>query len=99
MVPVLAAAATLASSAIPGMVSATYPEIMGCSQACQVAAGGWPFPYAVDYPGLSPGGSAGLLGVVLGVDQLWAGSLAATFACWLGLIAAVVFGVDRQHRK
>lgn len=63
LVPVLAAAATLASSGIPGMVSATYPDIMGCSEGCQVAAGGWPFPYAIDNPGISPVGSASMIGV------------------------------------
>jgi len=99
LVPVLAAVATLASSAIPRMVSAAYPDIMGCAQACQVPAGGWPFPYVVDYPGLSPVGSASLVGVVMGVDHLWAGSLAATFACWVGLFAAVVWIAGRRLQQ
>lgn len=87
LVALLAAAATCASGAISGTVSASYPDIMGCEQACRVAAGGWPFAYAVDYPGISPVGSASMTGAVLGVDKLWAGSLAATFGCWLALFA------------
>jgi hypothetical protein len=97
LVPTLAAVATLASSAIPGMVSASYPDIMGCYESCQVVAGGWPFPYVVDYPGLSPVHSASLFGVVLGVDRLWAGSLAATLLFWFALFVTVAWTVSRRR--
>jgi hypothetical protein len=86
-----AAIATLASSLIRQDVRTTYPEIFSCERSCQVAAAGWPFPYLVDYPGLSPSGSADLGGAVLGADKLWIGSLGATFISWFALIAGVLF--------
>ena len=85
----IAGVLTLGSSFIPRTVSAQYDDIMGCEQSCQVAAGGWPFAYAVDYPGLSPLGSADIVGLLLGVDMLRVGALAATFACW-GLMALML---------
>ena len=77
-----AAGATAGSSFVHRKVSATYADIMGCEQSCQLAAGGWPFAYVVDYPGLSPSGSADLVGLFIGVDKLWLGSLTATFLVW-----------------
>ena len=59
----------LLSSAKAGSASATYSEIMGCEQSCEVAAGGWPVPYLVDYPGISVVGSVDLMGGLLGEDH------------------------------
>jgi len=81
---------TIASSAIPRRATARYADIMGCEVTCPVAAGGWPFAYVVDYPGLSPSGSADVLGYLLGVDRLLHGSLAATFLCWLLFFAVLL---------
>lgn len=85
-----AAAAALLSSVVPRQVVARYGDIMGCEQSCVVAAGGWPFAYAVDYPGLSVGGRADALEVLLGEDRLWMASFALTFAYWVVMVAAVV---------
>jgi hypothetical protein len=87
--------ATLASSAIPGRVRAIYPGTLDCQQGCDFVAGGWPFPYLVDHPGISPTGSVSLVNGVLGVDLVWPGSLAATFLCWLGLFVPVAWLVTR----
>ena len=81
---------TLATSARQIDTMARYPDIMGCEAACEVAAAGWPFPYLVDYPGLSPVGSVSLIGALLGMDILRPGALAATFLCWWAFIAAMV---------
>ena len=95
LVAVLAAAATLASSAIPGRVRAAYPGSMDCQQGCEFVAAGWPFPYLVDHPGISPTGSVSLVNGMLGVDLIWPGPLFASFAFWLGLAAAITWLVVR----
>lgn len=90
-VTVLSGLATISSSFINRTVSAVYPDILGCERSCETAAGGWPFPFVVDYPGLSPGGTADLVGALLGVDRLWFGSLAGTFFSWLIIFYALLF--------
>ena len=92
---VAAITATLASSAIPGRVTAAYPGSENCKQGCEFVAGGWPFPYLVDHPGISPIGSVSLVNGFLGVDLIYPGSLAATFGCWLGLLVAAAWLVRR----
>ena len=77
---------------------ATYPDIMGCESACLVAAGGWPFPYLVDYPGLSPAGSASLIGAMLGVDVIWPDELATTFLFWLAMSVLAVWALVRKRQ-
>jgi len=90
-----AAVATLASTAIPGHVRAVYPGSMDCQQGCEFVAAGWPFPYLVDHPGISPTRSVSLINGVLGVDLIWPGAMAATFASWLALFVVVVWVVAR----
>lgn len=80
----LAIAATLASSLVGGRASSSYPEIMGYENACATAAGGWPFPYLVDFPALSPAGSVWLIGGLLGMDKFRYPQLAGSFLFWLG---------------
>lgn len=99
LVSVSAATAALASSAVPGSVRAVYPGSMDCAQGCQFVAGGWPFPYLVDHPGISPVGSVSLLGGLLGEDIIWPGSLLATFVFWLGLCSAVVWVALQGKRR
>jgi len=89
LVSVLAAGATLASSAISDKVRATYPGSMDCAQGCDFVAAGWPIPYLVDHPGISPTGSVSLVEGLLGVDIIWPGSLAGTYTFWFGLCAAI----------
>lgn len=95
---VLAAVATLASTAIPAKVLARYPEIMGCEHACAVSAAGWPRPYLVDYPGISPPGSVSLFEGLVGTDIIWGGALATTFAFWFVLIGACMWALGRARR-
>ena len=93
----LAAAATLATSTIDETVIATYPGIMGCQAGCRVAAVGWPVPYLVDYPGISPVGSVDLIGAILGIDMIWPAQLAGTFLFWCAIGAAVVWILTRTR--
>ena len=91
----LASALTLLSTLQPAEGQATYSEIMGCEQSCRVAAAGWPFPYLVDYPGLSVAGSADLVGALLGEDRWRLVPLALTFLFW----AAVAFALMLSFRS
>ena len=95
----LAACATLASGAIDTTSTVTYPNIMGCESGCPVAAIGWPVAYVVDYPGISPVGSASLVGGLLGLDTFQPAELIITFAFWLVISAAVVWAWRRKARK
>lgn len=95
---ILAVAATLSSSLVPATVIATYPDIMKCEQSCLVVAGGWPLPYLVDYPGISPVNSVSLSEGLLGDDVIWLGALATTFSFWLVLFAACVWILGRARR-
>jgi hypothetical protein len=82
--------ATLASSLVPGSSVAHDPEIMGCEEGCVVAAGGWPLPYLVDYPAISPVGSVSLVNALIGIDRIETMPLLVSFGLWLALAAAVV---------
>jgi hypothetical protein len=95
----MAVIATLASSVIGGTVNATYPDIMGCESGCLVAAGGWPAPYLVDYPGISPVGSVSLTDALLGIDNIRPFGLAATFAFWLAVSVLAVWLPVRKKRR
>ena len=95
----LAVVATLASSAIGGTVIAIYPEIMGCESGCLAAASGWPAPYLVDYPGISPVGSVSLTNGLLGIDKIWPAELVLTFIFWLAISALVVWLLVRRGRR
>lgn len=81
-------ALALLSSLVPGAVSATYSEIMGCELSCRVAAAGWPFPYLVDYPGISVVGSADLSGALVGEDHFQLLPFCLTLAFWLAAALA-----------
>jgi len=85
---VCAAIAALASSCVSGKVQIAYPGSEDCVQGCDFVAGGWPFLYVVDQHGLSPAGSADLLGAVLGNDILRPGHLVATYVFWLALFVS-----------
>lgn len=89
LVVTLAIGATLASTLLPATVRVVYPE--SCEQGCDFVAAGWPFPYLVDHPGISPTGSVSLINGLLGVDMMRPGALAATFVFWLCLSGLIVF--------
>ena len=77
-----AVALTLLSTAVPGSATAQYEEIMDCERGCEVAAAGYPFPFIIDYPGLSPAKRASLLGAILGIDHVSWSRAAASFGAW-----------------
>ncbi|QNA88910.1 hypothetical protein G4G28_11180 [Massilia sp. Dwa41.01b] len=94
-VTILAAMATLASSSVGAVVLAIYPDIMGCEAGCPTVAGGWPAPYLIDYPAISPVGSVALTEALLGDDKIWPRELALSFAFWLAA-SAVALWIGRR---
>ena len=88
----------LLSSWIESRSRATYMDIDGCVVACDVAAAGWPFAYALDYPGLSVAGSAGIVGILLGEDRLDWLKFGLTTLFWV-LLAAVGLLTARRLRR
>lgn len=95
----LAVIATLLSSYVPREVNATFPDIMGCNAGCRVVAGGWPFAYLIDYPGISPVGSVELTSGLLGVDQIWPLALAGTFASWAAALGGCCWLLSVREKK
>jgi hypothetical protein len=95
---VLGVLATLATSAIRQQSTARYADIDACVSGCSVAAGGWPLPWLIDYPGLSPARSVSLAGVVLGVDRLRVEAFAIDVVLWT-LLAAIVLAAWRRLRR
>ena len=94
LVVVLALCATIAVSWIPGKGWIVRPDIMGCETGCTVAAGGWPFPYAIDGMSSSPIGSADAVGALFGLDIFRWEMFALDFGIWLfcfALIGAMIF--------
>jgi hypothetical protein len=96
---VLATVATLCSTVVAGKVSAVQLGNPGCENDCDYLAAGWPYPYIVDGPGVSPIGSVDVLGVVMGVDSVFPSALAKTFAFWLGLLLASALAIRIYRRR
>lgn len=94
----MAAAISLATMAVPGKVRMSYPGSMDCQQGCEFVAAGWPFPYIVDNPGISPVGSVSLSGALLGVDLVRPGAAAGTYLCWLALLSAIAWAFEARRR-
>ena len=90
LVVVLAAAATLGSSAIPGKDRAFYIGRIDCFKRCDFVAAGWPFPYLVDHPGISLAGSVSLVEGLPDVDIFWFGAPAAAYSFWLLLSSHLI---------
>jgi hypothetical protein len=88
----------LGSSAVPGRAWASYPEVMGCEQRCEVAASGWPLPYIIDYPGLSSSGVANLVGALVGSDHLRILPFGATWVLW-SVVCGIMDGSYRFFRR
>jgi len=86
----LTLAATILSSEITSKINFVYQDIMGCTQGCLVIAGGWPFAYLVDYPGISPVGSVSIVNAVLGMDKILVNQMIKTFLFWFALIEIAV---------
>lgn len=94
----LGLAATLASSAITQRSVARYADIEGCVTGCEVAAAGWPLPYVVDYPGLSPANRASLGGLAMRVDRFRGEAFAIDLLAWTALAAVIVLVPGRRRR-
>lgn len=78
----LGAGLTLLSSfSVNRSAMATYPDIMGCEEACQVAATGWPLVFVRDYTGMSVVSTADMMEVWFAADQF----------DWLPFLANVIF--------
>jgi hypothetical protein len=94
-IAVAAVSITMASSLVPG----TRVEVQDwdcppapASCARTVVAVGFPIPYIADYHGISPVGSADLIGALIGVDKIrplafW------TNVAFYGALVAVVWGI------
>ena len=77
----------------------TYPDILGCERACEVAAAGLPVPFIADYPGLSPVNSADLVGALLGLDRVLWGRAATALAFWGAVSVLVVWAAGRVRAR
>ena len=89
--------ATLASTFIEGGVSAIQLGNPGCENECNYLAVGWPFPYIVDGPGVSPVGTVSIFGALIGVDTLFITAMVKTFVVWLLLVAGAAWAIS--HRR
>jgi hypothetical protein len=93
----LATTFTLASSVVPGKASAIQLGNPGCENDCEYLAAGWPLPYIVDGPGISPIGSVDLIGAFFGVDSVIPAALATDYLFWFSLLLALA-GLIRSRR-
>ena len=75
---------------------AVYGDIMGCEAGCTVAAGGWPFAFVRDYPGMSVVGRADLSEVLFAADAFdWLPFL-ADWALWSAAILSALWLASRR---
>jgi hypothetical protein len=95
----LATVVTLCSTIVSGRVSAVQLGNPGCENDCDYLAAGWPYPYIVDGPGVSPIGSVDLLGAVIGVDSVFPKALARTFVFWLGSLLVSAWAIRICQRR
>jgi len=71
---------------------ATYPDIMGCEEACRVAATSWPLVFVRDYTGMSVVNTADILEVWLAADRFdWLPFLVNTGLWSLGMFFALAY--------
>ncbi|TZF90748.1 hypothetical protein [Cognatilysobacter lacus] len=95
---VLGVLVTLATSAVRQHTIARYADVEACASGCTVAAAGWPLPWLVDDPGLSPANLVSLRGVVSGVDRLNYEGLALDVVAW-ALAAWLALALLRRVRR
>ena len=88
----------LATSAISSRATVNYPDVDGCAAGCTVAAAGWPFPYLVDYPGISPAGSVSLTEAAFGSDHVLWTSFVASWLAWAVPVVLLVWLLGRRRK-
>lgn len=93
--PALLLAGALLLALASSAVERTRPEVQDwdcppapASCARPVVVVGFPFPYVSDFHGISPVGSADLVGALLGMDHFHAGAFWADVGVYLALLAA-----------
>lgn len=96
VVAVLAIVTSLSSSVVRGSARIAYPGSTDCARGCDFVAGGWPFFYLVDNPGISPRGSISLIDGLTGSDIVRAGPLCATLIFWACVWAALIWVARRS---
>ena len=97
-IALLALLLVAASSSVPGERLEHYADIYECISQCRVAAAGFPFPYILDYPGLSPTHSADLWGAIIGIDKFRSGPFCADVAVYFMLCTAIYHLWSNRHR-
>jgi hypothetical protein len=70
--------------------TATYPDIMGCEESCQVAATGWPLIFVRDYLGMSVVNTADILEIWFAADQFAWTPFLLNLVFWSGLAFAAL---------
>jgi hypothetical protein len=78
--------------------TATYPDIMGCEQGCQVTATGWPLVFVRDYTGMSVVKTADILEVWFAADRFDWAPFGANLAFWSLLCFVVLAYFERKSR-
>ena len=96
----IALAATLVSSVVESTRSVVQdwdcpPAPLSCAR--DVVVVGFPFPYIYDYHGLSPVGSADLMGVLLDMDHFHWMPFAGNFALYSLLAGLIVLAGARAR--
>ena len=99
LTPISAIVLLFVSAFIPNTIETNYSDIMGCEQSCTVDAAGYPLPFIVDYPGLSPAGSADLLGALLGNDNVNPITLIFSFLFWSAISFFIIRILCRKETR
>jgi hypothetical protein len=101
MLTVCAIVAALASSVVPGTrieVQDWDCPLPPASCARPVEAVGFPLPYIADYHGISPVGSADLMGMLMGIDKFRMRPFLADVAFYSALIGVIWLVAARRRR-
>jgi|LakMenEpi03Aug12_release.lakeMendotaPanAssembly.Ray.scaffolds.fasta_scaffold350821_2 hypothetical protein len=94
---VLAVGATLLSTLVTSEVQVAYPGSEDCGSGCAFVAAGWPRPFIVDNPGISPVGSVSLTGALLGIDLVLGGAAAIDLLVWFVAAYLLILAYERMH--
>jgi hypothetical protein len=81
------------------MARATYADIMGCENGCEVAASGWPFVFVHDYPGMSVVNKANISEVWFAADKFDCAPFLLNVLVWSLLCFAVTAFLPRSRAR